>query len=170
LCEEDGVVGRGTSYPRELRERAVRIVAGLLLITQRPSELPDTALVQCGTLVSLRLTNSADHAKFRAALPDSVTGLAAVLLSLGTREAVITGEAVILPHALLAPPTYCPPRKTPHSRRGASRQRCPISRRPLRPGGPTIVNHDRMHCRERVESRRGRGVRSRDRNHPRTVS
>lgn len=70
---------------------------GLLLVTQRPSELPDTALAQCGSLMALRLTNSADQAKIRAALPDSVAGLAAVLPSLRTGEAIITGEALVLP-------------------------------------------------------------------------
>lgn len=70
---------------------------GLMLVTQRPSELPDTALAQCGTLIALRLTNSADQAKVRAALPDAVAGLAAVLPSLRTGEAVVTGESVVLP-------------------------------------------------------------------------
>lgn len=70
---------------------------GLLLVTQRPSELPDTALAQCGSLVSLRLSNSADQAKIRAALPDSVAGLADILPSLRTGEAVISGEALVLP-------------------------------------------------------------------------
>jgi uncharacterized protein len=70
---------------------------GLLLVTQRPSELPDTALAQCGSLIALRLTNSADQTKIRAALPDSVAGLAAVLPSLRTGEALITGEALVLP-------------------------------------------------------------------------
>lgn len=70
---------------------------GLLLVSQRPSELPDTALAQCGSLMALRLTNSADQAKIRAALPDSVAGLAAVLPSLRTGEALITGEALVLP-------------------------------------------------------------------------
>lgn len=82
---------------------------GLLLITQRPSELPDTALAQCGSLVALRLTNSADQAKIRAALPDSVSGLAAVLPSLRTGEAVITGEALILPARALVDPPNPPP-------------------------------------------------------------
>lgn len=36
---------------------------GLMLVTQRPSELPDTALAQCGSLVAMRLTNSADQSK-----------------------------------------------------------------------------------------------------------
>lgn len=70
---------------------------GLMLVTQRPSELPDTALAQCGTLIALRLSNAADQAKIRAALPDSVTGLAAVLPSLRTGEAIVTGEALALP-------------------------------------------------------------------------
>lgn len=70
---------------------------GLMLVTQRPSELPDTALAQCGTLIALRLSNSQDQGKIRAALPDSVAGLAAALPALRTGEAVVSGEAVVLP-------------------------------------------------------------------------
>ena len=70
---------------------------GLLAVTQRPKELPETALAQCGTLISLRLTNSADQGTIKAALPDTVTGIADVLPSLRTHEAIISGEAVELP-------------------------------------------------------------------------
>ncbi|MDF3319900.1 ATP-binding protein [Rhodococcus sp. C3V] len=70
---------------------------GLMLVTQRPSELPDTALSQCGTLIALRLTNSSDQAKIRHALPDNVAGLAEALPSLRTGEAIIAGEALVLP-------------------------------------------------------------------------
>jgi uncharacterized protein len=70
---------------------------GLLLVTQRPTELPKTALAQCGTLISLRLSNAEDQGAIRAALPDSVAGLSAVLPSLRTGEAIVSGEAVILP-------------------------------------------------------------------------
>lgn len=82
---------------------------GLLLVTQRPSELPATALAQTGTLIALRLTNAADQGTIRAALPDSVAGLAAVLPSLRTGEAVITGEALTLPaRALIHRPDPLP--------------------------------------------------------------
>jgi DNA helicase HerA-like ATPase len=82
---------------------------GLMLVTQRPSELPDTALAQSGTLIALRLSNAADQAKIRAALPDSVAGLAAVLPSLRTGEAVVTGEAIALPaRTLVHPPDPFP--------------------------------------------------------------
>lgn len=90
------------------REAANRIAregrkygVGLTLVTQRPSELPDTALAQCGTLISLRLSNSSDQAKIRSALPDSVSGLAEALPSLRTGEAIISGEALSLPARVL---------------------------------------------------------------------
>lgn len=85
--------GSANRIAREGRKYGI----GLLLVTQRPSELPDTALAQSGSLIALRLSNSADQAKIRAALPDSVAGLAAVLPSLRTGEAIITGEALTLP-------------------------------------------------------------------------
>lgn len=87
---------------------------GLLLVTQRPSELPDTALAQCGSLIALRLSNSADQAKIKAALPDSVTGLASVLPALRTGEALITGEALVLPaRALIDLPDPLPQAEDP---------------------------------------------------------
>ena len=74
---------------------------GLVLVTQRPAELPDTALAQCGTLVALRLSNSEDQGTIRAALPDAISGLAGVLPSLRTGEGVVSGESVILPARVL---------------------------------------------------------------------
>ena len=74
---------------------------GLLLVTQRPSELPDTALAQCGTIVALRLSNSEDQGTIRAALPDAIAGLADVLPSLRTGEGVISGESTTLPARVL---------------------------------------------------------------------
>ena len=74
---------------------------GLLLVSQRPTELPDTTLAQCGTLVALRLSNSEDQNTIRAALPDAISGLAGVLPSLRTGEGVISGESLILPARIL---------------------------------------------------------------------
>lgn len=70
---------------------------GLLLVTQRPSELPDTALAQCGTILALRLSNSEDQGRIRAALPDMISGLASVLPSLRTGEGIVSGESVVVP-------------------------------------------------------------------------
>jgi len=70
---------------------------GVTLITQRPSELPDTALSQVGTMIALRLTNGRDQGTVKAALPDTVAGLADALPALRTGEAIVAGEAVSLP-------------------------------------------------------------------------
>jgi hypothetical protein len=87
---------------------------GLLLVTQRPTELPDTALAQCGTLIALRLSNTGDQGTIRSALPDTVAGLAAVLPSLRTGEAIISGEGLILPvRALLDLPDPLPRAEDP---------------------------------------------------------
>lgn len=94
----------GESAAALTRESANRIARegrkygiGLLLVTQRPTELPKTALAQCGTLIALRLSNAEDQGAIRAALPDTIAGLAAVLPALRTGEAVVSGEAVVLP-------------------------------------------------------------------------
>ena len=106
----------GASANALTREAANRIAregrkygVGLMLVTQRPTELPDTALAQCGTLIALRLTNSADQGAIRGALPDTVAGLASVLPSLRTGEAIVSGESLVLPvRALLDRPNPTP--------------------------------------------------------------
>lgn len=106
----------GTSANAITRDSANRIAregrkygVGLLLVTQRPTELPETALAQCGTLIALRLTNAGDQGAIRAALPDTVAGLAAVLPSLRTGEAIVSGEALVLPvRAMLDKPNPMP--------------------------------------------------------------
>lgn len=102
LEEAHRYLGEGaSSLTRESANRIARegrkYGVGLLLVSQRPTELPKTALAQCGTIVSLRLSNSEDQGAIKAALPDSVAGLAAVLPSLRTGEAIVSGEAVVLP-------------------------------------------------------------------------
>lgn len=70
---------------------------GAMIVSQRPSEIDDTILSQCGTFFSLRLSNAADRSKVQAALPDSLSGIVDSLPVLRTGEAVITGEAAKLP-------------------------------------------------------------------------
>ncbi|MET3591803.1 ABC-type oligopeptide transport system ATPase subunit [Mesorhizobium shonense] len=70
---------------------------GAMIVSQRPSEIDETILSQCGTLIALRLSNSADQTRVRAALPDSLGGLVETLPVLRTGEAIIMGEAARLP-------------------------------------------------------------------------
>lgn len=70
---------------------------GLLVVTQRPSEIDHTVLSQCGTLVSLRLTNAGDRSVVSTAMPDDLAGLSSMLPALRTGEALAVGEAVPIP-------------------------------------------------------------------------
>ena len=70
---------------------------GLMLVTQRPSEIDSGVLSQCGSLIALRLTNSADRAKIGAAVPDDLGGLVEQLPSLRTGEGVFLGEVMPIP-------------------------------------------------------------------------
>jgi len=74
---------------------------GMMLVSQRPSELPDTAFSQAGTVIAMRLTNGADQSRVRSGLPDTLAGLAEALPSLRTGEALIAGEAIVLPSRVL---------------------------------------------------------------------
>ena len=70
---------------------------GAMIVSQRPAEIDETILSQCGTFISLRLSNATDRGKVQAALPDSLSGIVDSLPVLRTGEAVITGEAAKLP-------------------------------------------------------------------------
>lgn len=67
------------------------------LITQRPSELSATTLSQCGTLISLRMSNESDQKFIGRALPNSAASLLEVLPALRPQEAIIAGQGVTVP-------------------------------------------------------------------------
>lgn len=70
---------------------------GLALVTQRPSELDETVLSQCGTIVALRMNNSKDRSHISGAMQDELKTMIELLSSLRTGEAIISGEAVKIP-------------------------------------------------------------------------
>jgi len=74
---------------------------GLMLVSQRPSEVDETVLSQCNSWIVLRITNEADRTHVRNVLPDSLVGLTKVLSGLRQREAVFVGQATMLPSRIL---------------------------------------------------------------------
>lgn len=70
---------------------------GAMIVSQRPSEVDETILSQCGTFIALRLSNSSDRSKVQASLPDNLAGVVDSLPVLRVGEAIITGEAARLP-------------------------------------------------------------------------
>jgi DNA helicase HerA-like ATPase len=67
------------------------------LITQRPSDLAEGVLSQCGTIISMRLNNERDQAFVRAAMPEGARGFLDAVPALRNRECIICGEGVSIP-------------------------------------------------------------------------
>jgi DNA helicase HerA-like ATPase len=84
---------------------------GLAIVSQRPHEVSETVLAQCGTFICLRITNPDDQGYVRSLVPESEGDLVSVLAGLGRGEALVLGEAVPLPTRL----QFDRPNPTPNS-------------------------------------------------------
>lgn len=69
----------------------------LLVVSQRPSDVSRTILSQCNNFLALRLTNDSDQGVIKRLMPDSLVGLTAMLPLLDTGEALLLGDAVLMP-------------------------------------------------------------------------
>lgn len=67
------------------------------LITQRPSDLAEGVLSQCGTIISMRLNNDRDQSFVKAAMPEGARGFLDSIPALRNRECIICGEGVAIP-------------------------------------------------------------------------
>ena len=110
VCEEAHryVPNRGEAQ-YEAAQNAIRRLAkegrkygiGMMLISQRPSEVEATVLSQCNSWIVLRITNDSDRSHVQGILPDSLVGLTKMLSGLRRREAIFVGQAAVLPSRIL---------------------------------------------------------------------
>ena len=73
----------------------------LVVISQRPSDVSKTILSQCGNFISMRLTNPDDQNVIRKLFPDSLGDFSEMLPILDVGEALIVGDASLLPTRVL---------------------------------------------------------------------
>ncbi|GAY23142.1 MULTISPECIES: ATP-binding protein [Sphingobium] len=106
VCEEahryipSSTTGGGQAVRRILERIAKegrKYGVSLGLITQRPSDLAEGVLSQCGTIISMRLNNDRDQAFVKAAMPEGARGFLDSIPALRNREAIICGEGVAVP-------------------------------------------------------------------------
>ena len=86
---------------------------GLVLASQRPSEVAPTVLSQCNTFLLHRLVNDRDQDLVRRLVPDGLGSLLRELPSLPTRRAMLLGWAVPVP--VLVEVAEVPKEQRPHS-------------------------------------------------------
>ena len=121
VCEEaHEYIPRG-DHPRFKQARRImeRIAkngrkygVGLCVVSQRPNDVSETVLAQCGTYVCLRISNPNDQEYVRAMVPDAARGVFSALTSLASGEAVAMGEAVPMPVRLQVNRPSPPPNST----------------------------------------------------------
>jgi hypothetical protein len=106
VCEEAHryVPADKTSSGQAVRKILERIAkegrkygVSLGLITQRPSDLAEGVLSQCGTIIAMRLNNDRDQAFVKSAMPEGARGFLDVIPALRNRECIVCGEGVSIP-------------------------------------------------------------------------
>jgi len=86
---------------------------GLVLSSQRPSELSPTVLSQCNTFLLHRISNDRDQELVHKLVPDNLKGLLRELPSLPSQNAILLGWASELP--VMVRMNDLPKDKQPHS-------------------------------------------------------
>lgn len=74
---------------------------GLVVISQRPSEVNRTVLSQSSNFIAMRLTNADDQNVIKKLLPDSIGSYSDLLPVLDIGEAIIVGDACPLPSRII---------------------------------------------------------------------
>ncbi|NVL91183.1 MAG: DUF87 domain-containing protein [Desulfobacterales bacterium] len=97
------VSGYACNAVRRIFKEGRKYGVGAIVVSQRPSELDETILSQCGTFFALRLSNSDDQGRVRSTVPDALAGLIDMLPALRTGEALVLGEAVQIPCRIRLP-------------------------------------------------------------------
>ncbi len=106
VCEEAHryVPADKTSSGQAVRKILERIAkegrkygVSLGLITQRPSDLAEGVLSQCGTIIAMRLNNDRDQLFVKNAMPEGARGFLDVIPALRNRECIVCGEGVSIP-------------------------------------------------------------------------
>lgn len=86
---------------------------GLVVITQRPSEVNRTVLSQCSNVIAMRLNNGDDQSVIKRLLPDSLGSFGDLLPVLDVGEALVVGDASLLPTRIrIAEPKMWPNSQT----------------------------------------------------------
>jgi len=86
---------------------------GLIISSQRPSELSPTVLSQCNTFLLHRISNDRDQELVHRLVPDNLKGLLRELPSLPSQNAILLGWASELP--VLVKMNDLPKKHRPHS-------------------------------------------------------
>lgn len=105
-----GGASRSTTVFERIAKEGRKFGLSLLLASQRPSELSETVVAQCGTVIAHRLTHEADQGLLRHATALSSRALLDQLPSLAQQHALVTGVSTGVPVAVRVRDVENPPK------------------------------------------------------------
>lgn len=108
--ELNGSGSRSAAVFERIAKEGRKFGLSLLLASQRPSELSETVVAQCGTVIAHRLTHEADQSLLRHATALSSRVLLDQLPSLAQQHALITGVSTGVPVAVRVRDVDDPPK------------------------------------------------------------
>lgn len=98
---QDAAAELGLKSFERIAKEGRKYGVSLTVISQRPAEVNRTVLSQCNNFIALRLSNAEDQAVIKRLLPDNLSGLTEVLPILDIGEALVVGDASLLPTRII---------------------------------------------------------------------
>jgi uncharacterized protein len=95
--EKNDTFGVARKILERIAKEGRKYGVSLGLISQRPSDLSESVLSQCGTIIALRMNNDRDQAYVRNAMPEGARGFLESIAALRNRECIMVGEGVSIP-------------------------------------------------------------------------
>lgn len=108
--DPSGGTSRSAAVFERIAKEGRKFGLSLLLASQRPSELSETVVAQCGTVIAHRLTHEADQSLLRHATALSSRALLDQLPSLAQQHALVTGVSTGVPVAVRVRDVENPPK------------------------------------------------------------
>jgi hypothetical protein len=109
--EQNPVEKRAVEAFEKIAKEGRKYGVALMIISQRPSDVSLTVLSQCNNVIALRLTNADDQNTVKKLMPESLESMLDVLPIMDIGEALVVGDAVLLPARI----RINPPREQPLS-------------------------------------------------------
>jgi hypothetical protein len=81
----------------EIAKEGRKYGVGLVVVSQRPADISRTVVAQCNNFIVMRLTNDRDQRVIQQLVPESLSRITDVLPLLEVGEAVVLGDALLLP-------------------------------------------------------------------------
>ncbi|OIR25286.1 ATP-binding protein [Bathymodiolus thermophilus thioautotrophic gill symbiont] len=104
-----GMEEKGLQSFERIAKEGRKYGISLVVISQRPSDVSKTILSQCGNFVAMRLTNPEDQNVIKRLFPDNLGGFSDMLPILDIGEALIVGDASLLPSRVIIDKPTIPP-------------------------------------------------------------